>query len=394
MKRFLTLSFITIVIIICAAQILLPPKIKVMLLDGLNKMVTTEVTTDTIGLNLIKGSVSFSGLKIANPPGFKGKYFLVIDKGRVKLSLYSLLFGDIDIQNITVEKPRFNIVADRGSTLNTSVIFRKKTASGGEAESIAKPSQKHKRKLRIKKIAIKNGELNYTNFKLNPNGASLFLNDINVSVKNLRPSRAPQEMPTSARAYAKLPSRSMLGDLEIITNGNFMTDKVDFDLGLSATDIPISYFLPFYGDRSPVLGTSGAFNLKSSAHCRKNELNTLQTVEVRNLELKMNPRYSETDLAFGLPVKSVIGFFIENQGNVDFDFKITGSLKDPEFHLIEALKKVFAKSIGKVILRNITKVSQVIFDRIKENGNIKDIGKDFMDNILKQIIKQQGSSGH
>lgn len=351
----------------------------------LGKIINTRADIDSLDVNLFKGIVYFSGLKAENPPGFHERYFADIKKGYVDVSLRSLLFGDIRIERIFLDRPIVNMEINKESVSNTRLIFRKKTPANKAAAATPRP-QKDSSGFGINEIDIKNGVFKFVNYKVNQNGAEVLFDEIDILVKNLRDSEGPGDFPTSIKCSAALPAGGLTGRLELSARGNLLSDLIDFDLSLKAGSISLPYFMPFYVNTAPILARRGWVNLDSAAECRKNRLHADQKVSIRDLEVVTSRENIGDNAIFGLPAMTVTNFFMNNQGTLDFDFEITGALSDPEFHIMEALKGVLARSIGNVILNRLSQFPSAVFEKAKEGGNIEDAGKEVLKDVLQKIL--------
>lgn len=381
-------------ILFCAAviaQAIIATAVRKLAVSELNKIVNTKAEISGLGINLLGGVVSFSGLNIQNPPDCAERYFLKIKQGHIKVRLAALLRRQIKVPQVFLSEPIVNIEIGRGGISNTSRIFKKRpaSASGPAMDS----SGAKKTTLEIDNIAIRNASFKFVNYKVNSRGATAAFDKINISVEDLTPRRDVKRLPTSLRCGARLASGDLKGNLEFSATGSFLSKEIDFDMDLKAADISLAYFMPFFITTSPVFAESGSFDLRSTARCRDSQLNATQQVNISDLELGVNDANLGDNMVFGLPVINVVNFFINSKGSLDFTFEITGTLADPKFHLAEALKAVLAKSIQEAIIAKLSQLPGAVIDKVKETGDIKDAGKKALKDIFQQIVGPSGSEG-
>ena len=396
MKKILFV-FIFLAISLCCLAIFSQKKIAIMLKElavkELEKIVNTKVEIDSLNVNLFNGIVSFSGMRTENPPGFHEKYFADIRRGHVDVSLRSLLLRRPRIQKIFLDKPTVNIETSRDSVSNAKLIFKKKGAANNAA--LSGKTKKQSSGFRINEIDIKNGVFKFVNYKVNQDGAEMVFDEISVLVKELTDSKNLENFPTSVTCSARLPAGEFTGRLELSARGNFISDSIDFDCDLRADNISLAYFMPFYVNSAAMLARKGRFNLYSAAECRENRLNTTQKVNIMDLEVVLSRENISDKTIFGLPVMTVMNFFVNSQGRLNFDFAITGTLSDPKFHLAEALKKVLVGSIANAILNRLSQLPNAVFEKVKETGKIENTGKEVLKDVFQKILapnKEQGSS--
>jgi len=399
MKKVLIILVVVLFCLILIAQSMLGVFIKKLAVKELNKLITTEAEIDSMAISLLRGVVSFSGVSIYNPDGFRTAQFLNIKKGSVQISLLPLLFKQIRINKIFLDRPSINIeihpagrrgglldIIQSSSISNTSVIF-KKDIPQPETSAKTQSTAKKMPSVRINKIIIRQGAINLKNYKLNPNGASVALDKIDVFVKNLAPAKDPTHMPTSINCKARIATESTASNIELTATGAFLSKAIDFDLDLIADNIPLTYFSPFYTDKVPILIKEGQFDLRSTAKCENSYLNAIQEVNITGLVIEPKEQ-AEDNLVFGLPIYNVISLLTRNKGSLNFDFSITGTLKKPKFHLTEALQRVLAKSIEEVILDKASELPKIILDKVEGAGNIDEAGREVLEDVFQKIFKQ------
>ncbi|MCX5715435.1 MAG: DUF748 domain-containing protein, partial [Candidatus Omnitrophica bacterium] len=185
---------------------------------------------------------------------------------------------------------------------------------------------------------------------------------------------------------ARLPA-SVNGNVKLSAKGDFISDKISFDADLTAEEISLPYFMPFYINTAPVIVNSGRADLRSIAKCRNNQLYAVQKVDIEDLEITVNEVNAGDSKVFGLPIANVANFFVNTDGRLSFEFEITGTLSDPEFHIGEALKKVLINSIGEALLNRLSNIPGQILGTVQESGQIGQAGKEVLEDIFQKILK-------
>ena len=72
--------------------------------------------------------VSFSNLRVGNPPGFKENDFLTADAFEVKIKLFPLLIGDVQIDRVVLQTPRLFLITNKNGRTNWANSTREKKA--------------------------------------------------------------------------------------------------------------------------------------------------------------------------------------------------------------------------------------------------------------------------
>ena len=351
----------------------------------LSKGLNTRLNIDSLKVNIYQGLVLFTGLSIENPPGCRDKYFLEIERGFIAIDLLRLLFGRLEIRKIRIDRPRVNIEINKDSASNMKLVFKPKPRSDQPGPPSARRAS-NKEPFKISDLEILDGAYKLTNYKVNPSGAQVLFDQINIRAGNLTDKARNGELPTSIRCAARLPAEDLTGRVEFSGKGLFFSGLLDFDLDLNAKDISLVYFTPFFINSAAVLTKKGYFDLSSAGRCRKNEITARQRVDIKDLEIAANSNIADNNLVFGIPVLNLINLVVNNQGGLSFDFDITGTIERPRFHIGEALQKAVTKSVGNAILGAITKIPDKIYNTAGEAKDIEDAGKEVLKNIFKQII--------
>ena len=396
-KIFIFMGFVLILAIIAAAaaaffvQGRAADFIKEKGIEELNKLINTEAEVSDVKVDLFRGIIYFSDLRIKNPGGFAETCFVSIPSGYIDVSIESLLFKRIIIDRVFLYAPEFDIEIKEDGISNTRMILKKNT-SGDSSPGPAATVQKKETYFAIRKIEIKKGAYQLINYKVNAMGARIMFNEIDVNITNLTKPGKQGEMPTLIKCRGEMPFPGGSGRVDLEGRGGFLTELIDFDANIQATNISLPAFRPFYANTSPILAVAGNFNLTAEGKCRKNGLSSTQLVSITDLEVAANPNTSPDNTVFGLPIQTVMQFFINSRGDLDFSFEITGTLSDPKFHLGEALKKVLAQSVANAIIKGISKIPNMVMEKVKETGNIEDAGKKVLQDVFNQILNPKQDS--
>lgn len=95
------------------------------------KVLGVEVSVDGVTIGLTDGLGQISGLRIANPEGYKDAYAFEMNLVRLKINIGSLGKSPIVIDEIIVDKPIANVQVDNKGKSNLDAI-KTNLASGGD----------------------------------------------------------------------------------------------------------------------------------------------------------------------------------------------------------------------------------------------------------------------
>ncbi|MBI4336124.1 MAG: hypothetical protein HY589_05660, partial [Candidatus Omnitrophica bacterium] len=177
--------------------------LKKALVNELNKQIITSADVESLSVNLPKGIVTFTGLKVKNPAVYRGAYVLEIKKGRIGLDVESLFKKPVRIKEVILIEPALDMEVSPDGILNTGAVFKKK-APRTDRYAGALAGQRPRAQFGVDRIIVEKGFFKFTNFKVNPRGAAFLFDDINIAVENLRPAAGSIMLPTSVTCGARL----------------------------------------------------------------------------------------------------------------------------------------------------------------------------------------------
>jgi uncharacterized pyridoxamine 5'-phosphate oxidase family protein len=232
-----------------------------------------------------------------------------------------MLFGKrgSNIADVTSQTSRFNLVIEIGRYL--------KKLSTNFFQS----------QYKINTLRVSNGNLKFSDFSLN--------DQFNISANPLT-IRADSVNKSNKRIGVHIKSAiKPFGDLSITLSIN-PKDSGDFDMYYHLNKMPASAFNPYLISFTSFPMDRGTVNLNGVWNVRNGEIksvNHVLMVEPRLSKRVRNKNFKWIPLAWVMP-------FVRERGNViDYDIPISGNLKNPHFHLHDAvmdlLKNVFIKPV-------------------------------------------------
>ncbi len=219
-------------------------------------------------LNIFGGSLTLKGLKVANPPGYQGKYLLTMGTGIVTVDTGSLLSSTVQIPEIFLNNIHITL-DESGLSSNLADVLanaHKYSASGSgtkgsAATQTSKSSSASGKRLAISRIVIPNCSVTLRlaaakgtpgagvtfqlhkiiiNKPLDPNGRPLRLADLTsvilsqIAVQIAENSHLPQALSAALKGSSNLILNS-LG--KVIQGGAAVTKPIGKDIGNALNNI-------------------------------------------------------------------------------------------------------------------------------------------------------------
>jgi len=230
-----------------------------------------------------------------------------------------MLFGEkgSNISDVTSQSSRFNLVVEIGHYL--------KKLSRNFFQS----------QYKVNKLLVTNGDLKFNDFSLNEqfsiSATSLTVRADSVNKNNKR-----------IGLYIKSAIKPF-GDLSVTLSIN-PKDSGDFDMYYHLNKIPASTFNPYLISYSSFPMDRGTIDLNGVWNVRNGEIKSVNHVLV--IEPRLSRRLKNKNFKW-IPLSWLMPFVRERSNVIDYDIPISGNLKNPRFHLHDAvmdlLKNVFIK---------------------------------------------------
>lgn len=128
LKKTLLVLAILVVLLLVGAQLFLQygltDSIRKYVLPALREKLQVDVTVDDVGVNLLAGSISMHGVKVANPAGFRETDMASLERFRIKVGISALLKGGIaEIRKANVRDGVITVVRTREGALNIEPLL-------------------------------------------------------------------------------------------------------------------------------------------------------------------------------------------------------------------------------------------------------------------------------
>jgi len=325
-----------------------------------------------VNVALSRGQVSNKGEAVASiengglKAGYKGSVtlgdFLAVDKENSAdfLRLKSLYLGAIDfrlepmainIGEIALSDFYSKLILNQSGRLNVQDIVRKPGAEPvamTAAAPVAAPVEKKPAEvspakppvpIKIAKITLQNGTINFSDFFVKPNYT------VNVTKLGGRVTGLSSAADTVADldlrgSYAKSAPVQIQGKLNPLAAKSFLDIKAD------VTGVDLTGFSPYSGKYAGYNIQKGKLSLNLAYKLENNQLAAENKVFIDQFTFG-DP--VESPDATKLPVNLAISLLKNNRGEIDLNLPISGSLDDPEFSVGGLILKVIVNLFTKAV---------------------------------------------
>jgi len=151
------------ILAIVAVKIFLPvEKIKAMAVEEGSARLGREIVVEGLDLSIWGGlGVELQGVRIGNPEGFESGDLLTADKVDLKLQLLPLIFGDIRVNRLVIDRPDVRLLKTASGAVNYSFESADSTILPEEARQIPAEGQAAALVISFEELDIRDGSIWY-----------------------------------------------------------------------------------------------------------------------------------------------------------------------------------------------------------------------------------------
>ena len=237
------------------------------------------------------------------------------------LNNVEMLFGErgSNISDVTSQATRFNLVIEIGRYL--------KRLSRNFFQS----------QYKVNTLRVMNGDVTFNDFSLNEQ-FSISANSLSIRADSVNKNnkRIAMHIKSGVKPF---------GDLSIKLSIN-PKDSGDFDMYYHLNKMQASAFNPYLISYTSFPMDRGTINLNGVWNVRNGEIKSVNHVLI--IEPRLSKRIRNKNFRW-IPLSWIMPFVRERGNVIDYDIPISGNLKNPHFHLHDAvmdlLKNVFIKPV-------------------------------------------------
>ena len=231
------------------------------------------------------------------------------------------------------------LIVSPDGTLNMQTLRKK--AEGGEAAVAEAPKDAPPAvpppSVRIGKIALRGGSVNFSDFFIKPN-YSVALTGVEGAVSEMTPDK-PGDVELHGRIHQTAP-------LEILGRVNSLSPDLFVDMKASVKDIELPPLTPYAVKYVGYGIQKGKLSVKVSYLIDKRKLSAENNVYLD--QFTFGDRV-ESPTATTLPVLFAVALMKDKDGVIDVDLPISGSLDDPQFSVGGIVVKALVNLVTKAV---------------------------------------------
>ncbi len=323
--------------------------------------------TDRVKISVTNGSVSTSGnLSVTDQKGtglqvsYKGdtslSQFSSVDMAHAEdfLNWESLYLGDLDvgynptyvhINTVALTDFYARLIIHPDGSLNLQQIIGAKpqerepvrATQVSTAETPPSAPDQAARDLRIQKVTLQGGRINFSDNSLKPN-YSANLVEVGGRISGLS---------SEDTALADVELRGKLDQyapLEIVGKINPLRKDLFVDLKVRFKDMDLSSVTPYSGKYIGYTIQKGKLSFDLSYQIVKRKLDSQNNVFLDQITLGDKV---DSPTATNLPVRFAIALLKDRNGEIKLDIPVTGSLDDPQFSIWRIIIKILVNLLAK-----------------------------------------------
>jgi Domain of Unknown Function (DUF748) len=286
-----------------------------------------------------KGSLTVGNLmavdKQSNTDFLKWKSFFV---GGIDFRLQPMA---INVGEVALSDFYSKLVLSKEGRLNLQDIVRQPEggAERATAQVAAKPEKTAPLPIRIGKVTLQGGTVNFSDFFIKPN----------YTVNVTKVAGRVTGLSSAADAVADLELRGSYASsapVQVAGKLNPLAEKPFLDIKAEVGGVDLVPFSPYSGKYAGYNIDKGKLSLNVAYKLENNQLAAENRLFID--QLTFGDKVESPD-ATGLPVNLAISLLKNNRGEIDLNLPISGSLDDPEFSvggvIVQVIVNLFTKAV-------------------------------------------------
>ncbi|MFH0800154.1 MAG: AsmA family protein [Pseudomonadota bacterium] len=270
------------------------------------------------------------------------------DELTIRVAPLDLLRGALHARKITLKGPSISYVITGIKSSNWDVLSlgdgsKKKVEESG----VDKKSKSKSWPITVDKIEIEHGAVAYRD---QVKGSHLDLENVDISVENIKAAARADELPTSFKLKANAGKAG--GVISVAGSADVFGDGISFDLTGGLASTPITTFASFYaGSVSlPVMG--GSIAVTSRARAQKDRLISTYHATISGLKV-----------GGGIKGDVLNKFVLSQSGPIGVDTSVNGDLSSGDFSVSTAVSKGFFDELTR---RSVAAAPEMALGKLKE----------------------------
>ncbi len=291
--------------------------------EQLAKNLKEEVSLGGIGLSL-PFNIRIADLKIGDLFSAERVSFIP--------NLAGLFSGRIVLSGVSLINPVVNFVQNSDGSNNLPALDK-----GGKQQQII-----------LTGLSVKNGKFIYNDKKIAPQGFVTEVDQINIELSRAMLPLAGLKASFKMSALVLQPDGEVLGALKFNGWADFISKNMD--AALTATDLNVGYFAPYYGNFiSEKKLVSAKLNLESKLKSKDNALDINSNLVLSDLVYARQEAAEPQQVDLKELFSNTLDLFADERGNIKLNFVIKTDFDNPRI-TIAALKKAAFEAAAKNLI--------------------------------------------
>ncbi len=321
------------VVLFVLGVVVLPPVIRPVV-ESAAAARGVDMEMGSLRVNLLRGQVALGDLVVGNPPGYADGPLATVDACAVRAGLLPILRGDITVHVATAKRPVLNLERRASGEINLLALLDRlagPATEAGEADTPESDAPEAPAGFRLDRLTLDDMVVRWTDHTVSGEPAELVLENMDVSIRDLYRPMPPEVQDTVLKMTGQFGGGAS-GSVSVEGRGNFLGETLNFDLTITLEELALASFNA-YARSVPLQATAGLASGTVAATCVENQVDAVATLQITNLKLEPN---SGAGLAVRLP-SSVLATVGNLDPNHNVEVRVTGDIRDPEFHLMSAI---------------------------------------------------------
>jgi hypothetical protein len=266
--------------------------------------------------------------------------FLRIEEMKIYPSLASLLKKSLHIREFAIFRPSFFFYRSQEGRIVGPWVKIEKEKEGKEAFEEAERKKREPVQIRIDRIRIEKGSIDFEDRKVGEPPAPIKLGDVDFEIGDIEyPGRSHH---SPIRFKARMKGKGNEGSIDI--KGWVDTETMDMETSLKVREIEVKTFEPYYRKRVTAEIESGTMNMDSKISVREKRIDAPGEIDLINLYVKKG-----RGTIFWIPAETWVSLLEKKGHQIKVPFHVKGNMENPQFNLQETILTRVAISLTQAL---------------------------------------------
>ncbi|HEA47222.1 MAG TPA: DUF748 domain-containing protein [bacterium] len=312
----------------------------------IEKRVTFKVSCENLKADIFTDRVIIEGVKMISSNQFGEEPFIYIPKIEFRLRYKLLLQRKIIMDDVIYYQPE--VFSERNEEGKWNFPEKKKYKK--KYWLFAQPKQ-----------VVKGGRITFKDGKISKEPLITELRDIDIEATDFS-----NRIPAGAKytATGQIVSGGMKTPFWLEGSQDSFVKPLNFAFRLQFKDLDLLPFAPYQREITSSKLVRGRMDLETELQCEKNELDSMNRVIFKNLELQ--PLLgAEPSLVkvMGMGPAALATVLRDDQGRIRLDIPVRGDITDPDFKIGSALLKALIRAIQETIVGPFSSIAKLVFTK-------------------------------